>query len=780
VSESLIGKDIPRVESFDKVTGTAPFIGDMSFPGMLHARMLLSPHPHARIVEIDTSRAEALEGVEAVLTGEGLPYRLGLYMIDKPILAQGKVRHQGEAVAGVAAVSEEIAARAVDLIDVTYETMPAVYDPVEAIKQDAPLVHEDLHTYRTVKGVFFPEPHTNIANHARVRKGDMDAGFAAAEVMVENEFRLPQVAHVPMETHGLISHWKRSGDIDIWSSAQSPFAVRHLMSVALGISHAKVRVQVPYVGGAFGGKAGIHLEPLVSLLSQKAGYRPVKLIATREEEFNTLPCRQGLVARIKTGVKKDGKITAAAIEYLWDGGAYADYGVNIGRAAGYSGAGPYEIDNLQLDSYTIYTNRPFGTAYRGFGHVELFWAIERQMEIIARDLGIDSYDFRMKNVLRPGAITITGEQVTENTGNVGKCLDAVAKEIGWKDRGSIQPPENGKQRARGIAVLHKAPAMPPNTAISVVMKFNEDTTVDLMLCGVDYGQGAATALSQIAADQLRVPLERIHFIWNKDTDRMPYDWQTVASRLTFLGGNAVIRAAEDCITQLKSMASRALGVPVEDLDVAEEKVFSVKDAAQSVDFAALAMGYMFPNGNSIGGPVVGRGTCIAEGLTVLDPETGQGLPAANWTYGAHGIEIEVDTGTGEIRVLKLASAFDLGRVINEGLCRGQVIGGALQGLGTALIETFVYDDEGHLMNNSFTDYKIPTAKDIPCETKQIFIETPQLNGPYGARGVAEHPMISVPSAVGNALADGLGIEIMELPLSPERVYLALKRKGNAG
>ncbi len=433
---------------------------------------------------------------------------------------------------------------------------------------------------------------------------------------------------------------------------------------------------------------------------------------------------------------------------------------------------------MRLDSFTIYTNRPFGTAYRGFGHVELFWAIERQMEIVARKLGMDSYDFRMKNVLKPGSITITGERITENTGNVSKCLEAVAKEIGWKERDSIPAAKNGKQRVRGIAVLHKAPAMPPNTAISVVMKFNEDLTVDLMLSGVDYGQGAATALSQIAADQLRVPLEKIHFIWNKDTDRMPYDWQTVASRLTFMGGNAVIRAAEDCVAQLKSMASQALDVPIGDLDFGDGKVFSMKDTAQFVDISALAMGYMFPSGNSIGGPVVGRGTCIAEGLTVLDAKTGQGLPAANWTYGAHGVEMEVDTGTGEIRVLKLASSFDLGRVINEGLCRGQVIGGALQGLGTALIESFVYDDEGRLMNNSFTDYKIPTAKDIPLETQQIFIETPQLNGPYGARGVAEHPMISVPSAIGNALADGLGVEILKLPLSPERVYLALKRKGS--
>lgn len=780
MSEGLIGGSIPRIESFEKVTGTAPFVGDLAFPGMLYARILLSPHAHARIVRVETSKAEALGGVVAVLTGEELPYRLGLYMVDKPVLARGKVRHQGEAVAAVAAVSEEVAAQAVGLIDVTYEPLPAVFDPVQAIQPGAPLVHEDLHTYQTVKGVFFPEPHTNIANRARLRRGNVDEGFAAADVIVENEFRLPQVHHVPLETHGSIAHWTRKGTIEIWSSAQSPFAVRNLLSVALGMSPSRIRVAVPYVGGAFGGKAGIHLEPLVSLLSRKAGYRPVKLIATREEEFNTLPCRQGLVARIKTGATREGRITAERIEYFWDGGAYADYGVNIGRAAGYSGAGPYDIDNVSLDSLTVYTNHPFGTAYRGFGHVELFWAVERQMEIVAKRLGMDSVEFRMKNLLGPGSRTITGEEITENTGSVRKCLEAVAREIGWSGRGPLDLGGGRKLRAKGLAVLHKAPAMPPNTAISAVMKFNEDATVDLMVSGVDFGQGTATALSQIAAERLRVPIEKIHFIWQKDTDRMPYDWQTVASRLTFMGGNAVIRAADDCLAQMKGMASQALGVPVSDLAVGGEKVYVASDPSRSLGYRQLGLGYMFPSGNSIGGPVVGRGGYIAEGLTVLDPETGQGLPAANWTYGAHAVEIEVDTETGEIEVLKVVSAFDVGRVINEALCRGQVIGGVAQGLGTAVLEAFAYDEEGRLINNSLTDYKILTAKDIPHRTHEIFIETPQLNGPYGARGVAEHPMISVPSAVGNAVADALGLEVNELPLNPERVYLAFKRKGNPG
>jgi CO/xanthine dehydrogenase Mo-binding subunit len=451
----------------------------------------------------------------------------------------------------------------------------------------------------------------------------------------------------------------------------------------------------------------------------------------------------------------------------------------------------------------VYTNKPFGTAYRGFGHVELFWAIESQMDMVAREVGMDPYEFRMKNLLKPGATTITGEEITEYTGSVRKCLEEVAKEIGWgepgvkagasdaddgasaeaepgsgagpgsKPGGKVSAKPGGKVRAKGIAVLHKAPAMPPNTASSAIMKFNEDATVDLLVSGVDYGQGTATSLSQIAAHALKLPLERIHFIWNKDTDFSPYDWQTVASRFTVMGGLSILKAAEDATGQIKQVAAEALEVKTDDLDVRDGVVFVKEDPSRALDYADIVMGYKFPNGNSIGGPVIGRGNYIAEGLTNLDLETGQGLPALNWTYGAHAVEIEIDTRTGDIEILKLASAFDVGRIINEGLCIGQVVGGGIQGVGTALHEQYIYDKAGRLLNPSLTDYKIPTVKDTPHVIKPIFVETPHDKGPFGARGVAEHPMISVPPAIANAIFNGTGVRIKELPLSPERVFLAL-------
>ncbi|MFH1221080.1 MAG: xanthine dehydrogenase family protein molybdopterin-binding subunit [Candidatus Eisenbacteria bacterium] len=791
MKDDLIGKSVPRIDGVEKVTGSATFTADIKLPGMLYAKMLLSPHAHAKIVSIDIERAKGVPGVKAVLTGKDLPYRVGLYMVDKPILADGKVRYCGEPVAAVAATSEEVAQEAVSLIKVKYEVLEPVLDAREAIKPEAPLVHEFLHTYDCVKGVFCPIHHTNVANHFRLRKGDVEAGFAKSHKAIENTFYAPQVQHAPLETHASIGHWKPSGAIEIWTSAQSPFAVRHLLSVALDISQARIRVMVPNVGGAFGGKAGIHLEPLVVMLSKFAGFRPVRLVATRTEEFITLPCRQGLHSRIKTGVTREGRIVAEEIEYVWDAGAYADYGVNIGRASGYSGAGPYDIDNVKIDSLTVYTTKPFGTAYRGFGHVEMFWAIESQMDMVARDLGMDPLEFRMINLLRPGSTTITGEKITEHTGNVRKCLEEVAKAIDWDGRGGGsgnrvrgdsggKGGSGGKLRGKGLAVLHKAPAMPPNTASSAIIRFNEDATANVMVSGVDYGQGTATALSQVAAYALRLPFEKIHFVWGRDTEYGPYDWQTVASRLTVMGSLCIMRAAEDALSQMKAVAAQALGVSRDDLEVDDGRVFVTREPARALRYEDLVLGYKFPNGNSIGGPVVGRGSYVAEGLTNLDTETGQGLPALNWTYGAHAVEIEIDPATGDIEIMKLVSAFDVGRVINDALARAQVIGGGVQGIGTALAEEYRYDDKGHLLNSSFTDYKILTAKDIPREMIQIFVETPHDKGPFGARGVAEHPMISVPTVIGNALFDATGLRIHELPLSPERVFLALRAEPKTG
>jgi CO/xanthine dehydrogenase Mo-binding subunit len=773
-----VGKGYARKDGAEKVTGTAVYVHDLVIQGMLYAKTVISPHASARIKSIDLSEALKIPGVRAVVTGKELNYKVGLYVVDKDILARDYVRYQGEPLAAVAADTELIAEQACEKIKVEYEVLEPVLDPREGLKADSPLVHPDLKNYSYMKGVFYPQAKTNLPHMQKVRKGNIEDGFKKADLIVENSFYNPPAHHVPIETHVSIAQALPNNRVQIWTSAQSPFTVRSLFSVCFGIPHEKIRVKVPYVGGGFGGKAGIHLEPLCYVLSRRAQGRPVKLSMTREEEFNTMPSRQGLYSEFKTGVTKEGKITALEINYYWDAGAYADYGVNIGRAAAYSGAGPYEIENCKVDSYVVYTNKVFGTAYRGFGHLEVHWGIERNMDILARKLGMDPVKFREKNVLLPGATTITGEKITEHTGRVDKCLEAVAAEIGWQGVKSKEEREkerkSGKVRGKGIALLHKAPAMPSFTSTAVVLKFNENGSVDLLLSLIDYGQGTYTALAQIVAEELSIPFEKVNVPWDSDTSFTPYDWQTVASKGAVLSGNATIMAARDCIRQIKETASQVLHCSVADLVCKDERVYVAHNPEEYIEYKQLAYGYTYANGNAIGGPIIGRGVYIAQGLTNLDPETSQGLPALDWTYGAHGMELEVDVETGEVEVLKIASSFDVGQVLNSELVRGQIIGGVIQGLGSAVSEEFLFSKEGKFMNPSLVDYKILTARDIPRKMTQHTVETKQLDGPYGARGVAEHPMISIPSVMGNALYDALGIDYFRLPLHSERIYFGIK------
>ncbi len=772
----VIGKPVPRDDAVDKVTGAARYTTDLGLPGTLYAALATSPHASARIVSIDADRARALPGVRAVLTGADLDIRLGLYLRDKRILARDVVRYQGEAVAAVAADTLDAAREACHLLRVEYEELPAVHDPRRALEPGAPLVHPDLATYDHMRGVFFPKAGSNVAHHQKIRKGDSAAALAASEVRIEASFDNPPVQHVPMETHAAIAQALPGGRAEVWTSSQSPYTVRHLLALAFGLPHGAIRVHVPHVGGGFGGKAGLGLEPLAYVLSKACGGRPVQIAMAREEEFNTTPSRQGLHSTIRLGASRDGRLTALEAEYVWDAGAYADYGVNVGRAAAYSGAGPYALDHCSIDSYVVYTNKVYGTAYRGFGHLEVLWGIERAMDRMARELGLDPVEFRRRNLLKEGATTITGEPFTAGHGKPIECLDAAAKAIDWGCP-SAAPSEPHKVRGKGIAMLHKAPAMPTYTSCAAIIKLDEDGAADVLVSGVDYGQGTYTVLRQIAAEELGLPIEKVHITWECDTAMTPYDWQTVASRFSYMGGNAVIRAAADCLRQLRAAASEALKVSADELVCCDERVAPRRDPARGLAYKDLALGYTFPNGNSIGGPIIGHGRYIATGLTNLDPETGQGRPAQFWTYGAHAVEIEVDTETGEIEVLKIATALDAGKVLNPLLCRGQVVGGIVQGLGSAVLEGFRFDEKGRLLNPSFVDYKIPTAKDLPREIVPILLENPQPGGPYGARGVAEHPMISVPSAIGNALSDALGIEFESLPLSPERVLERIRAAG---
>lgn len=776
MAETYIGKPELREDGYDKLTGAGQYVGDIKLNGMLYARLKTSPHAHAKILRVDTQKAKELPGVRSVITGKEASAKLGIYMIDRSIIAVDKVRYFGEVVAAVAADTEEIAARAVELIEVEYEPLPVVQDVREAVKAGAVLVHPDLKEYRWTKGVFYPDPDTNVASRIKVRKGNTDEAFAKADLVLENTFTQPQVYHIPLETHCTIVQWKPGDKVKIYSSSQSPFSIRDLFSIAFGLPKSSVEVSVPYIGGGFGCKSGIHLEPLTGLLSKYAGGRPVKMIPTREEECSTLPCRQGLVARIKTGVTKDGRIIAEEAEYLWDAGAYADYGVNIGRAGAVTGCGPYDIENVKVDSLTVYTNHVFGTAYRGFGHPEVFFAIERQRDLLAKKLGTDPTEFRLKNLLMPGAKTITGELITENTGRVDQCLRKVAEHIdlrrAYTEEEKAWFKKAGKRRGRAAAVLQKSPAMPTWSASAALVQMNEDATVKVSVGGIDMGQGTYTTLRQIVAERLHLPIKMVSVTPEVNTNLTPYDWQTVASRMTVLCGNAVCEACDDLTEQLLEMGAVVLRAAKHELALGDGCVYVKQNPHQSVPYNRICMGYTYENGNAVGGPLIGRGKSIAQGLTNLTDD-GQGKTALDWTYGAHAVEVEVDENTGDITVLQMVSCLDVGKIMNEALLRGQVVGGALQGIGTAFSEAVCYDDDGHLLTKNFVDYKIPTFKDIPKKMEVLYVETPQLDGPYGARGVGEHPLIAVTSVIANAVANATGAEFFDLPLSSDRVYTKL-------
>jgi len=495
----------------------------------------------------------------------------------------------------------------------------------------------------------------------------------------------------------------------------------------------------------------------------------------RHEEFFATVVRQGLTATLVTGVDREGKVQAQKMHYLWNCGGYGGYGVNIVRAAGYTCGGAYEFPNVEGDSIGVYTNRPVGSAYRGFGMQEIHWALEQQMDKVAVELGIDPAEFRLRNCLGAGKATVTGQVLDEHAGRVDLCIRNVAKAIGF-DPGRERTPYRGK----GIACAVKAPAMPNDAASSVIMKFAEDATLEILISGIDYGQGLMTVVAQFASEALDLPVEKIRVKGCPDTDLSPYDWQTVASRQTWATGNAVFRAASEIRGKLCATAAQALSVPAEELTLREACVVH-EATGRTIPYERLVMGYQFPDGHAVGGPVAAASSYLPEGLLFLDPDTSQSAkPVAKWTFGAQAVAISVDPETGQVTVEKVAACYDVGKVVNPALIKGQTYGGIVQGLGTGTMEELLVDTKtGRATNASLMDYKIPSTEDVPAEMVVDFVETAQKDGPMGARGIGEHTMIPTPAAIANALWDACGIRISEMPITAEKVWRALKAKERA-
>ncbi len=769
-----VGKSVPRIDVYDKVTGSAIFADDIQFgPGLYYGRLIRSPYAHALIRKIDATKALELPGVKAVVTGTDVPKNIGLYLIDRPIFARERARYVGEPVAGVVAISEEIAHEAAQLVEVEYEELPAVFDPVEAAREDAPLLHPDLGKYQ-VANFIFPKPGTNISEHFKLRRGDVDSAWDQCAAIVEGTFRLPQIQHVPMEPHVAVSLWEPSGQVTLWTCSQSPFAQRDLVAQSLNIPHGNLRVVSPYVGGGFGGKAGISMEVCVVSMARAVQGHPVKLRMTREEEFIGTTVRQSLVAHTKIGCDSAGNLLAMETQYYFGGGAYNDYGVNIARAAGYSCTGPYLIPNVKGDSYCVYTNQPIGSAMRGFGMPEIHWGIEQIMDQLASEIGLDPAEFRRRNCVKSNQTILTGMKMPPI--DLVACIDKAAEAIDWHKRGA--PSATHKRRGKGIAIMWKAPAMPPNPGSAAIVRFNEDATVSVSIGAQDLGQGAFTVLAQMAAQALGVPYEWVRVSVPVDTKYSPYEWQTVASRITWSTGNAVKAAAEDAKRQILEIVAGHWGEDPADLDIKDGTVFSYR-TEEELSLKGMVI-YGLPNENFegwTGGPIVGQGRFMPTYVTNLDFETGQGTRAVvHYTVGAQAIDLEVDTETGEITVLRIASVYDVGKAINPDLIMTQIEGGAVHGMSSAF-EGLKFDPDGRPLNPNLVDYRISAATDIPGEIIGGFVETPLEDGPWGARGVGEHVMVPTAPAMANAIYDAVRIRFNDLPLSAEKVFQALQDRG---
>ena len=759
---SIVGKSVPRLDALDKATGKVVYGVDQKLPGMLWGKVLRSQFPHARILKVDTSRAKAMPGVECVLTGEDVPDRkIGRYVNDMYALARERVRYIGDPIAAVAAVDEETAEKAAEAIEVEYEELPAVFDMEEALADTAPLLHEGTEneeagaswsrTVRPIPG----RKGRNICNRLAVDVGDVDSAFANADLVLEDSFSTHTVQHCHLEPHAAIASVSPAGEITVWTNNQRPFELRSYLAQLLDVSTTKIRVIGTEVGGGFGAKkAGWERFPV--LLALKCG-KPVKMVMTRNEEF--IDGYTGVPARIsvKSAVRRDGTITARTVSMIWDTGAYCN-GVPPSLAPKFHAAGPYSIPNLRLDSLLVYTNKVPGTTYRGIGGQDIAWAIEAQMDDIASKLGLDPLDLRLKNIFEEGSKSPEG--ATLRGVGLKECLEKVALALEWNK-------PKVKNRGKGIACFDKHPN--PASSSCAVVWLNEDGKVTLLSGATEIGQGVVTVLAQICAEELGVKLEDIKVVMG-DTGTTPYDDGAYGSRLTEHGGNAVRLAAKDAREQILNAAARKLEVGEDDLDLKQGRIFvkGSPDRGMSLSEFSLKLHRSEP------GPILGRGSYfgghrdLSAGANLKSPEDW------GWKYGATGVEVEVDTETGAIEILKVVSAHDVGFAINPHLVEGQIEGTVVMGLANFLLEEMQFDG-GRVANPSFMDYAIPTALECP-PVESIIVEKPNQIGPFGAKGVGELPIVGIGAALANAVYDAVGIRIKASPITPEKVLRALEEK----
>ncbi|MGE5373037.1 MAG: xanthine dehydrogenase family protein molybdopterin-binding subunit [Solirubrobacterales bacterium] len=766
---SQIGAAIPRKDGWEKVTGTAKYNSDFLPAGTLHARLLTSTQTHARIISIDATGAWAIPGVRAVVTGDTFPVPTGPLIEDRPPLAWQKVRYYGEPIAVVVAANEAQAKAAVDRITVAYELLPPVLSVTSAMQPGAPLVHEKLADYTLTALDIHPEPNSNIADRIKIRKGDMQKGWDLAEVVVEASYSLPQADHIAMETRNVGLEILPGGQVNVFSSTQAPFEVRKAISQYFGVAPGDVVVHTPLVGGGYGGKAPVQLELIAYLASKAVGGRMVRLANTREEDIVSSPCKLGLEARVKLGATSNGELTAASFTFLVDTGGYANTGPRMAKSMAVSCTGPYQVPNVWCDALCVYTNHPYATSFRGFGHLSCTFCMERAMDKLAYALQMDPAELRRKNAILPGMNAPTQMKLTEsNLGDVSACLAKARELIRW-DEGIRIEIGRGKVRAKGIACFWKTSDSPTDAHSGATITFLSDGTINLNVGAVEIGPGTKTALAQILADRLRITTDQVFVELPVNTRTSPYHWKTVASMTTYMVGSAVVEAADDAIRQIKSLGAAALRCSPEQLEVAHNQVFLKADPGRFIDVDKLVYGYKYTDGNAMGGQVIGRGSFIMRHLTPLNHETGEGKPGPYWTPGVQAVEVEYDTADHTYRLVTAVTVIDAGRVINPKIARGVITGGMNMGFGIGSREEFLYGPDGTVLTTSLRTYKPMRFGENPAY-RVHFIETPQADSPGGMRGMGEHGIIGIPAALANALSAAAQAEINQIPVTPELIW----------
>jgi selenium-dependent xanthine dehydrogenase len=760
---AAVGRPIPRPDARAKVTGQATFAADLYFEGMLYAKVLRSTYPHARLLRVDTSKARDLPGVVAVLTAEDVPgaKNHGLVIPDWPVLAYDKVRYVGDAIALVAAETEEIAEKALELIQVDYEPLPVVTSPQEALAPDAPLVHDS----------------GNLLKHIQVRKGDAEEGFAEAQansrwhVVVEREYRTPTQEHAFMEPEAGVATIDDGGKITVYVGSQIPFDDRRQIAASLAIPEEKVRVKATQVGGAFGGKEDISVQIHVALLAQATG-RPVKLVFTRQESLIVHPKRHATTIRLKMAATKDGKLTAVQAEIYGDAGAYASLSEHVMTRAATHATGPYDVPNVEIDCYAAYTNNVPAGAFRGFGVPQSAFAVESQMDILAEKLGLSPFEIRRKNALRVGSITATGQVLRESVGLL-ETVNRVEEEVGKAQSSKLKAqssnsefriPNSQFRRGWGIACAYKNVGLGGGASdcAGAEVELTDDGRAMVRAGAAEVGQGLVGVLALVAAEELGLPYDLVEVLI-ADTDKTLDGGPTTASRQSFITGNAARLAARKVRGTVAQVVSEELDVPLGSLVFKDGRIHAGEKSISLAEAVALARG----EGRELRASVVYG----APGTVPLG-EVGDMHFA--FGYATQAALVEVDINTGRVKVLKVIAANDVGRALNPLAVAGQIEGGVVMGLGIALQEEFVME-EGVPKSTSLAKYKIPSIERTP-EIVPIIVEDKASEGPYGAKGVGEIPSIPTAPAIINAIYNASGVRIYSLPATPKKVLDALERR----